>query len=213
MEKDFWKAKWVNNEIPFHESKANPLLVAHFDKLKLRLGSRVFLPLCGKTLDIAWLLAQGVKVCGAELSKIAVEQLFAELGVQPNITSHGPISRYSAPNVDLMLGDMFDVSGELLGPVDAVYDRAALVALPCPMRDRYTQHLSAITNRAAQLLVTFDYDQTQMDGPPFSIDRDEVYRHYNQTYEITLLQSQAVVGGLKGICEASEHIWLLDTKT
>ncbi len=54
MQGNCWLQKWEKNEIGFHESEANPLLVEHFKELSLAKGSRIFLPLCGKTLDIAW---------------------------------------------------------------------------------------------------------------------------------------------------------------
>ena len=153
MEPSFWHQRWEKNEIAFHESKANPILVKHFNQLSLAKGSRVFVPLCGKTLDISWLLSNGYRVAGAELSQIAIEQLFIELGLQPEISTVGEVEQWSARNLDLFVGDIFAVSRKLLGPVDAIYDRAALVAFPEEMRNRYAVHLTVITGKAPQLLV------------------------------------------------------------
>jgi hypothetical protein len=130
MDASFWREKWARNQIAFHEAQVNPLLVAHFQRLALPAGSRIFVPLCGKTLDIPWLLARGHRVAGIELSEIAVQQLFRDLGVTPRLTVLGTITRYSAPGLDIFHGDIFDLSRDGLGAVDAVYDRAALVALP-----------------------------------------------------------------------------------
>ncbi len=209
MDADFWHRKWEANEIGFHNSEAHPLLVAHFDALALPKGSRVFLPLCGKTRDIHWLLAKGLRVAGAELSPIAVEQLFAELGVAPDIATAGALRRYGDGGIDIFAGDIFALDRDMLGPVDAVYDRAALVALPDEVRGRYAAHLMDITGRAPQLLISFDYDQSLLDGPPFSVDRAEVARHYAQGYGLTLLASPDVQGGLKGKVAAKEDVWLL----
>jgi thiopurine S-methyltransferase len=209
MDEHFWLQKWEANQIAFHQGEANPLLVAHFDALSLPKGSRVFLPLCGKTLDIHWLLSRGHRVCGAELSPIAIDQLFAELGVTPRITAIGPLTRYSAPGIDIFVGDIFKLTRGILGPVDAVYDRAALVALPEPMRDRYAAHLVEITGRPLQLLISFDYDQSLLDGPPFSVTGDEIARLYRGAYDLTLLARVDVAGGLKGRCPAEEVVWLL----
>src|SRR5699024_8207116 len=125
----------------------------HFGDLSLPKGSRLFLPLCGKTLDIHWLLAEGYRVAGAELSSIAVAELFAELGVTPSEMQHGSLSHYQADQIDIFQGDIFELTADLLGPVDAVYDRAALVALPEGLRQQYAQHLVKITHRAPQLLL------------------------------------------------------------
>lgn len=209
MNVDFWNQKWKKNEIGFHESKPNPLLVSHFGKLKLAEGSRIFLPLCGKTLDITWLLSKGYRVAGAELSKLAIEQLFIALGVEPVVTKLANAAHYSTENIDIFVGDIFELSSEIVGMVDAVYDRAALVALPEEMRKKYTKHLLDITGTAKQILITFEYDQSQIDGPPFSISSDEVNRHYKGAYSLECIESQSVPGGLKGACAATEHVWLL----
>lgn len=209
MEADFWHRKWETNDIFFHGREANPLLVEYFDRLAVRKGSRVFLPLCGKTLDIHWLLAKGYRVAGAELSPIAIEQLFAELGVEPTVTAVGKLQLYSADGIDIFVGDIFELSRDGLGPVDAVYDRAALVALPETMRGRYAAHLTRITNSAPQLLICFDYDQSLQPGPPFSISDEEVRRHYGAAYDATVLARVAVAGGLKGKSPADEIVWLL----
>ena len=209
MDPDFWHERWHNNEIGFHESKVNPALLKHLSSIELASGSRVFVPLCGKTLDIGWLLSQGYSVVGAELSKMAVEQLFADLGVEPAIAEAGKLSRYHAEGIDIFVGDIFDLTMDRVGQVDAVYDRAALVALPEPMRKQYTAHLSTITNLAPQLLVTFEYDQRVMEGPPFSISSDEVQSHYASQYQIASLSSGPIKGGLKGKTEAIATVWLL----
>ncbi|MEM6252728.1 MAG: thiopurine S-methyltransferase [Cyanobacteria bacterium P01_D01_bin.156] len=211
MDTGFWRQKWEQNQIAFHRSKANPLLVNHFEKLALSEGARVFVPLCGKTLDIAWLLSRGYRVAGAELIEIAIEQLFQELDVEPTISDTGKLKRYSAENIDIFVGNIFDLSSTMLGSINAIYDRAALVALPQEIRPRYTTHLMEITATAPQLLVSYEYDQTVMQGPPFSISAEEVCHHYDNGYTLNLLNSNQVPGGLKGKCAATENVWLLQS--
>ncbi|MGD1952022.1 MAG: thiopurine S-methyltransferase [Leptolyngbyaceae cyanobacterium] len=213
MDLSYWHQKWETNNIAFHKSEANSILVNCFSKLSLGNDSRVFVPLCGKTLDIAWLLSNGYRVAGAELVETAIQQLFMELGVEPAISRIGDVKHYSAHNIDIFVGNIFGVSSEMLGPpIDAVYDRAALVALPETVRQQYTTHLTEITDKAPQLLVTYEYDQALMAGPPFSISHKEVNQHYKDTYGLTLLSSTDVPGGLKGKCEATENVWLLQTE-
>lgn len=212
MDASFWHERWAANQTAFHLGEANPLLVKYFKGLSLAAGARVFLPLCGKTLDIPWLLSNGYRVAGAELSKIAIAQLFSDLGVEPEVTRVGEIDHYSAKDIDIFGGDIFDLSSGMLGPVDATYDRAALVALPQQMRGRYSSHLTRITNKSPQLLVCYEYDQSVMDGPPFSISDDEVSQHYGNFYNLTLMERAQVPGGLKGACAARENVWLLTHK-
>lgn len=212
MDASFWHQRWETNEIGFHKTEINPLLVKHFKELSLKEDSGVFLPLCGKTLDIAWLLSNGYRIVGAELSEVATKQLFRGLEVEPLISKSGGVIKYSATNINIFVGDLFHMSSEILGPVDAIYDRAALVALPKEIRSRYTTHIRKITGQAPQLLICFEYDQTLMEGPPFSVSREEVYKHYRDSYDLTLVESTNVTGGLKGICEAKESVWLLKNK-
>lgn len=210
MEPDFWHARWQGKQIPFHEGKANAFLVKHFSRLPVASGARVFVPLCGKTRDIAWLLGEGFRVAGAELSRIAVEELFAELAVVPEVTTDGALTRFSAPGLDIFQGDIFALTPDTLGPVDAVWDRAALVALPKDMRARYAPHLVALTDAAPQLLVCFAYDQSLLAGPPFSVEPAETRALYGADYMVAEIEAAPVPGGLKGQCPAMEHVFLLE---
>ena len=209
MDANFWHDLWATNTIAFHQSVVNPLLSAYFDDLALTEDSRIFVPLCGKTLDIGWLLGKGYAVAGAELSELAIQQLFNELGVAPQIAEMGELKHYSAPNLDIYVGDIFDLTPAMLGRVHGIFDRAALVALPPAMRARYTQHLTELTRNAPQLLITFAYNQALMEGPPFSVNSDEVKRHYDARYKVVHLLTQPVAGGLRGIVDVTESAWVL----
>ena len=210
MQHDFWHQRWQNQQIGFHLDAVNPLLAAHFQALNLEAGQRVFIPLCGKTLDIHWLLSQGIQVAGAELNQLAVDTLFAELGVTPTITEHGSLRLYHAEHIDIFQGDFFTLDKGLLGDVDAVYDRAALIALPANMRIDYSQHLINLTAGAPQLLISFHYDQSLAEGPPFNVSAEEVAAHYAQAYDIHLLADEILPTGLKGKFPAQEKLWFLN---
>ncbi len=209
MEASFWHQKWQEGDIGFHQSEANPFLIKHFEKLNLTKGGRVFLPLCGKTRDLAWLLNCGHRVVGAELSELAISELFKDLEVEQKISRVGKLTHYSAKDIDIFVGDIFDVSAEVLGPVDAVYDRAALVAMPENMRHQYTSHLMEITHAAPQLLICYEYNQQLMDGPPFSVSEAEIQHRYASAYQVNSAESKEVAGGLKGKVASIETAWLL----
>jgi len=212
MDEKFWHDKWENNEIGFHQPEVNPSLQAHLADLNLQAGSRIFLPLCGKTRDIAWLLRQGYSVVGAELSQIAVEQLFEELGLSPELVPVGELISYRAEHVEIFVGDIFKLSAGQLGVVDAIYDRAALIALPESLRRDYVSHLMAISAYAPQLLICYEYDQGLMEGPPFSIDADAVKAHYEADFVITRVKNEPLQEKLKGQVSAVESVWLLTAK-
>ena len=209
MEHEFWHERWETGQTAFHEGRTNHLLERHFDKLELSSGDAVFVPLCGRAHDIHWLMAQGLEVVGAELSDLAIEQLFVDVGATPTITNVGPLKVYETAQLKVFVGDIFDVTPELLGPVKAIYDRAALVALPEEIRARYAAHLVSLTKAARQLTITFDYDQSVIPGPPFSVPEATVNALYGEAYTITLLDQIEVEGGLKGKVQAAELAWLL----
>ena len=176
MHEQFWHQKWEKDEIGFHEGEVNRFLYDYFNVLKLAAGARVFVPLCGKTRDIAWLLDKGMKVVGVELSEHAIKQLFAELNLEPKVESLADGLHYTSANIDIFVANIFSLNSELLGEVDAIYDRGALVALPENIRTRYAQMLPTITNNAPQLVVTYNYEQSQYSGPPFALPESEIER-------------------------------------
>lgn len=209
MQPEFWHQKWADNDIAFHQPEGNPLLAQHWPALKLLPDARVFVPLCGKTRDMVWLNNQGLTVIGVELSELAVQQLFAELDRTPEISTSSDLTCYSSGGISIYVGNFFALTADMLGRIDAIYDRAALVALPEDIRARYTRHLRSICHDAPQLLLCFDYDQSLTPGPPFAIGSAEVRHQYGDYYQVTSLASEPVEGKLKGHVEASEDVWLL----
>lgn len=174
----FWHDRWATGRIGFHEGAPNELLVGHAAALGLDPGDCVFVPLTGKTRDVGWWLARGHPVVGVELNEGAVRELFDDLRLAPEITAEGPLRRVAAGDLVVFVGDVFDVTAEALGPVAAVYDRAALVALPFEMRARYAAHITSITRAAPHLVLCFEIDEAEPLGPPFSVNVAEIARCY-----------------------------------
>lgn len=209
MNEKFWQDRWKNNQIAFHNLDSNPLLVRHFQSFTLQTNPHILVPLCGKSRDLVWLAQQGCRVTGAELSELAVEQFFHELEVEPHVAAIGSLKRYEGKGIVIFQGSIFDLTPELLGPVDLVYDRAALVALPLGLRERYAKHLFDLTVGTPQLLICYEYDQNSAEGPPFSENEEELRRVYGETFNLGLLGRYRVEGGLKGKCAAFEAVWQL----
>ena len=178
MKGEFWKEAWAKRRTGFHAERPNAFLVEHWSALELHEGARVFVPLCGKSLDLHWLHGKGYHVIGAELVEQAVVELFTEMHLTPDVTTHGELRLHSAERMDILVGDVFAVEAEHVGRVDAVYDRAALVALPPGMRERYVPHILDLTEQAPQLLVVFEFGGDELGGPPFGISEAEVRQRY-----------------------------------
>jgi thiopurine S-methyltransferase len=176
MEKEFWLKRWEENLIGFHQDQVNQHLAnfieSYFDDLS---GKRVFVPLCGKSLDLLWLAKQGFEVIGVELSPLAVQQFFNENQLKPEIKELGTLKLYTFQNINLYVGDFFDITTKHLGRIDFVYDRAALIALPFAMRQKYLQHmLQFFSASTLGLFILLNYDQSKVDGPPFSVEATEL---------------------------------------
>lgn len=201
MELSFWHEVWKGNHVGFHQSDVNRLLLKHWPSIKAAEKSSILVPLCGKTLDLVWLRSEGYSVIGLELSEIALDELAntitESLGIEIKkeaLNQEGLTAKYEGDGVLLLAGDFFAVSASTIGKVDAVYDRAAIVALPADMRLVYSKHLQEISQQAPQLLFTFDYDQSEMSGPPFSVPAAEIHTHYQPYYkQIELLEVREII--------------------
>jgi len=179
MEPAFWQQRWADNQIGFHQAQVNPYLQKYWPTLGLVPGSRVLVPLCGKSLDLAWLAGQGYRVLGVELSRRAVEAFFREHGLQAEVGQRGAFEVWRSGDVELWCGDIFALQAEDIGDCSGLYDRAAVIALPPQMRGAYMQLLSGLLPVSCQgVVVILDYDQALLGGPPFSVGDEELRKGF-----------------------------------
>lgn len=199
MHPDFWHQRWHDNQIGFHQDAPTPLLLQHWPTLDLPAGSCVFVPLAGKSLDMPWLAARGHRVLGVELSQVAVEQFFAEHGLVPVIRTSRYGSHYSANNIELICGDVFALDTDILSGCDGVFDRAALIALPPEIRERYAAGLySQLPPGCRGLLITLEYPQAEKAGPPFSVAQAEVRTLYARDWDVATLERRDILADQPG---------------
>lgn len=193
MNPDFWHERWQKNEIGFHQQTFNAHLQNYWEQMMARAGSPVLVPLCGKSRDLLWLRTRGHSVLGVELSPIAVRDFFTENALTPEVTHQGAFERYEADGLVLLCGDFFDLTPELVKGVSVVYDRAALIALPPGLRKRYVEHSAAILPAADVLLVTMEYSQDEMSGPPFAVLEKEVHQLFDRWFSVTCLHGKDIL--------------------
>lgn len=183
-----WSAFWEQDRLDFHQGQVNTYLEQYLPEFQLKPGDQVFMPLCGKAFDILWLTEQGFQVVGVELSQIAVEAFFSESGVAYEIDSGDRFNCYRSPNITLYQGDFMHLQAEQLTDCKLVYDRAAIVAIEAFNRPSYSEHMLQIIPAATPMLVvTLEYDQAIMSGPPFSVPLDEIRQLYQQHYHSEIL--------------------------
>ncbi|MES1945779.1 Thiopurine S-methyltransferase [Salinisphaera sp. C84B14] len=219
MEPDFWHKRWSQQQTAFHQPDGHPMLNKWWPTLDLGTDARVLVPLCGKTPDLRTLAERGHRVTGIELSPIAAQDFFVEQHLSADSDELDDFERYRADcgagTIEILVGDFFAASGQTLGPFDAFYDRAALIALPETMRSRYVEHLFTLLNDDAPgLLITLDYDQSQMNGPPFAVDEEEVNTLFDAYREVKILETGARLGGKnmlaeRGVKSADEYVYRL----
>lgn len=194
MESDFWLKKWQANEIAFHEPEGNNALPALWPRLGVDPAATVFVPLCGKSVDLIWLARQGHPVIGVELSPVAVTAFFAESQLTPTVTERDGFRIHAAGGVEIWCGDLFALPDTILADAAAIYDRASLIAFPPEMRPRYAEKLAnATASGTATLLLTVEYDQSRMDGPPFSVPADEIEKLFADACDIEQIGRQDVL--------------------
>ena len=194
MDPDFWHDRWQREMIGFHQSETNRYLQKYIDELALAPGDIVFVPLCGKSLDMWWLHEQGFKVIGIELSEIAAKAFFTEAGKQACQIKHGDFVSWKYADVEILCGDFFDLNAEVPGKVDAVFDRAALIALPSEMRAKYIEQLESLLLPGTRgILITLEYLQEEMTGPPFSVSEKEVIELYARDFQLELIEDHDAI--------------------
>lgn len=204
MQPEFWIKKWEGGTQGFNQTVATPLLVKHFSALELGDNSSIFVPLCGKSIDMIWLVKQGYNVVGCELVEPVVQSFFSEQKIEVIVTTHPTKAnlkcyqgQLDGQDIRIWSGNIFDLSADDIGHIDGVYDRAALVALPdnesSALRQQYAEHVIKLTNKAPQLLITLalsDENESIYDkipGPPFFIPKPTLLSYFDQDYSVVLI--------------------------
>lgn len=202
MEADFWHERWRLGQIGFHQPEHHPALERWWHHLGIAPGGRVLVPLCGRSLDMVWLARRGHPVLGIELSPVAAAGFFAHASLTPERAAAGPFMRLAAGTYEILEGDFFDLTASALGEVAGWYDRAALIALPDGMRRRYAELLGRLLPAGARgLLITHDYDQARMEGPPFSVPVDEVRDLFGGAFGVELLERHETISANPRLAE------------
>jgi len=212
---DFWHERWEKGEIGFHQQDFNRHMQAFLSGLGIGPGAHILVPLCGKSLDMLWLAQQGYRVTGIELSERAVRDFFAENRLAHEIERGPGVISYRGERISILCMDFFTVENTHLPHIDAVFDRASVVALPPEMQPAYAEHMAGLLDPGTRsLVVTMDYPQEEMRGPPFSVTFDDVRRLFGSQFVIERLHSEDCLAReprfrKKGLTRLEEHVYLL----
>lgn len=194
MDTNFWLERWREGRTGFHRDAPMPLLVEHWPALALAPGSRVLVPLCGKTLDMPWLAARGYRVLGVELSPLAVREFLDTHGLEARVHETAEGVHHVAGDIEIIQGDVFALADATLASCAGIYDRAAVIALPPAMRARYAREVYARLPAGCRgLMITLDYPQAEMDGPPFSVDAANVAALLADRWRIETLERRDIL--------------------
>ena len=210
MDHEFWQQRWREGRIGFHQERVMPLLEKHWPALALPRGSRVFVPLAGKSLDMLWLAAQGYRVLGVELSPLAVAQFLAENQLVAQVHESRCGTHHVAGAIELICGDAFALDAAVLADCSGVYDRAALIALPQDLRTRYVGEVYARLPAGCRgLLITLEYPPHEKQGPPFPVEEAEVHRLHASRWAVELLERRDILAAQPGF--VAEGVTALST--
>ncbi|PIR21685.1 MAG: thiopurine S-methyltransferase [Deltaproteobacteria bacterium CG11_big_fil_rev_8_21_14_0_20_45_16] len=173
---EFWLERWNSEDTPWHQEKPEELLLKHFSASR---GARVLVPLCGKSLDMLWLSHQGYQVVGIELSELAGKSFFKDHNLEFQKISRPPFKMLKTEKIEIFCGDFFELSPEILGPIDAIYDRAALIALKPELRESYIKILKRLVQKSNPakfewLLIGRQNQVRDLEGPPYDLSEDDL---------------------------------------
>jgi len=198
LEISYWISRWEKDKTGWHQQQVNPKLRKYWKSLNISPNPTVLVPLCGKSIDLQWLSDQAQKVIGIEVSEKAVREFLEQHAGDYTTQHHGEFVVYQSDAFEIWQGNYFHMKSSFLGPIDAVYDRAALVSMPPAKRVAYAKKLrELIENRAKILLISFDYPQQEMNGPPFSVPFEEIRQHYGPQYEIEVLHKENMIESVR----------------
>ena len=211
----FWEQRWDQDQLGWHRDVVNASLERYLPRMLDGNPGTVLFPLCGKSLDLAFVAGQGRDVVGVELVEKAVVGFFAGQGEEPARNTKGPLARFTAGRISILQGDFFAATAAQVGAVSAVFDRGAMIALPADVRARYVPHLLGLLSPGTRiLLLTVSYDQDRVDGPPFSVTDDEVEAAYGALAELEVLERDERGGTPGRFADAGvealrEAVWLI----
>lgn len=218
MEREFWLERWKNNQIGFHQEDYSPYLKSYWKTLSVQADCQVFVPLAGKTKDMLWLANEGHKVLGVELSEIAVDAFFSENDLNVTKNNTGKHTAYSSGDIEFLCGDFFHLTVDDTKNVKAVFDRASMVAMPPELRTRYADHMAALLVTGTKILVvSMEYPEGEMSGPPFSVSEADINALYADTFDIKLLETIDAVSKNphlkdRGLTAMDDKIYMLTRK-
>lgn len=212
MESQFWIDAWKEGKTNFHQQEYHQKLTEYFPQFNPEAGQKVLVPLCGKSRDLLWLHDQKLNVHGVELYDQAVEDFFKENKLDLTKSQEQDFAQYKHKNITISCGDFFKLKAKIT--YDFVYDRAALVALPFEMRKKYAQVIKYSLKVGGKcLLISYDYDQSKLEGPPFSVTADEIQELYQDQCNVQLLESkQANKEGsrLSALSSLKQTVWIIE---
>ena len=217
MKNEYWLNKWQTNDISFHENVVNPDLITYIEKLNLKSGDNILVPLCGKTKDMLWLADQGLHVFGIEISPIACQDFFSEMNISPEIKQFNNVTKFKYKNITLLCGDLFDITKNDFPKIHAVYDCKALIALPSDVRVKYVNHIISCVGTDIRILLHTRETTCEVSPPPYPVEIDEIKILYGKYFKIERLKyvsineiPERLVN--KGYTEMKEAVYLIAHK-
>ncbi|XP_059174982.1 probable thiopurine S-methyltransferase [Physella acuta] len=201
---EFWKDRWDDRHIGFHQADVHKMLSKHFTKLiPDGKANKVFFPLCGKAVDMSWLASQGYNIVGVDGVKKALEEFFTDQGIEYSVedVNHNghnfKLFKSKDGKIRLYCTDIFNFTPDIEGTFDAVWDRGALVALNREDVSGYVKNMKKLLSPNGRILMeVMEYDVSIMDGlegpskppPPHPMYEDQIKALYEPECEVHFIE-------------------------
>nr|CAB3267191.1 thiopurine S-methyltransferase-like [Phallusia mammillata] len=199
MELGYWSNRWKTGDVQFHKEDVHYDLIENENKLLPQQGS-VFFPLCGKTVDMAYLASKGHTVVGLEFDEEPIKSFFSENKLKYNITEieDYPFKKYQCCNqgadITIYQGDINHATVNFLGKFDAIWDRGSFVAINTNDRTMYTNLILGIMKPNTQYyLLCVEFDSSVFGGPPHSTTQADVQKHFGKHCHVTPLKRSNIM--------------------
>lgn len=196
-----WKECWNTPNVEFHNPQLNELFVKYHQRMLTRPGMRIFVPLCGKAVEMKWLVDHGHKVVGLEAAPVPCKAFFEENGIPYNVKEmkgiHGEKYESLDHNIVIYSCDFFLFTADICGEFDGIWDSGGLNSMDVEDREAYIRRIRTLMGKGCVNLTEFvNFDKSMVDIT-WSMTKEELQKVFGEGFIVEDLNEMAAPQRLK----------------